>query len=208
VGRTSHTRRTGQARHRHWPDQRGQVYDAKERAAVARLEDFPAQSCGWYRGFTDVSTPAVTPPTDPVSATIVFVASSLSSPITSLSSIDLTIDGHDYQLPELAVGQLSGGLNAEIWGIVNDKSIYSSTNDIDLILNYPASGGPSFFMYSSSNYPYDIWYTEHFDSYLVVASTPLPATLPLFATGLGLLSLLGWFGKRERSGAIKGQWPL
>jgi len=30
-----------------------------------------------------------------------------------------------------------------------------------------------------------------------VSNTPLPATLPLFATGLGALGLLGWFRKRK-----------
>ena len=49
VGRTSHPRRNGQARHRPWPNQRCQVYGAKKRTAVARLEDLPAQSCGWHR---------------------------------------------------------------------------------------------------------------------------------------------------------------
>jgi hypothetical protein len=30
-----------------------------------------------------------------------------------------------------------------------------------------------------------------------VTTTPLPAALPLFATGLGVLGLLGWRGKRK-----------
>jgi hypothetical protein len=32
--------------------------------------------------------------------------------------------------------------------------------------------------------------------------TPLPATLPLFATGLGALGLLGWSRKRKNTAAI------
>jgi hypothetical protein len=35
-----------------------------------------------------------------------------------------------------------------------------------------------------------------------VATTPLPAALPLFATGLGLMGLLGWRRKRKASAAL------
>jgi hypothetical protein len=35
-------------------------------------------------------------------------------------------------------------------------------------------------------------------------ATPLPATLPLFATGLGALGLLGWFGKRKARVSLLG----
>jgi hypothetical protein len=35
-----------------------------------------------------------------------------------------------------------------------------------------------------------------------VSSTPLPATLPLFATGLGALGLFGWRRKRMDAAAI------
>jgi hypothetical protein len=34
-------------------------------------------------------------------------------------------------------------------------------------------------------------------SYVAAAATPLPAALPLFATGLGGLGLLGWRRKRK-----------
>jgi hypothetical protein len=37
---------------------------------------------------------------------------------------------------------------------------------------------------------------------LTFTPTPLPATLPLFATGLGALGLLGW--RRKRRAAVKG----
>ena len=40
---------------------------------------------------------------------------------------------------------------------------------------------------------------QHYGSFLVrdVAATPIPATLPLFATGLGAFGLLGWRRKRK-----------
>jgi hypothetical protein len=37
---------------------------------------------------------------------------------------------------------------------------------------------------------------------VVTAETPLPAALPLFATGLGALGLLGWRRKRKSAAAI------
>jgi hypothetical protein len=37
---------------------------------------------------------------------------------------------------------------------------------------------------------------------ITVAQTPLPAALPLFATGLGALGLLGWRRKRKNAAAI------
>jgi hypothetical protein len=39
-------------------------------------------------------------------------------------------------------------------------------------------------------------------TYAEVSSTPLPAALPLFATGLGGLGLLGWRRKRKNTAAI------
>jgi hypothetical protein len=35
-----------------------------------------------------------------------------------------------------------------------------------------------------------------------IGATPLPAALPLFATGLGALGLLGWRRKRKAAGAL------
>jgi len=39
-----------------------------------------------------------------------------------------------------------------------------------------------------------------------VTETPLPATLPLFATGLGALGLLGWRRKRKAAFALAAVW--
>ena len=36
----------------------------------------------------------------------------------------------------------------------------------------------------------------------IVAATPLPAALPLFATGLGAMGLFGWRRKRKNTAAI------
>jgi hypothetical protein len=43
---------------------------------------------------------------------------------------------------------------------------------------------------------------EYYVSGLVVTPVPLPAALPLFATGLGALGLLGWRKKRKNAAAV------
>jgi hypothetical protein len=41
-----------------------------------------------------------------------------------------------------------------------------------------------------------------FSATFTVAATPLPAALPLFAGGLGVIGLLGWRRKRKNAAAI------
>jgi hypothetical protein len=41
-------------------------------------------------------------------------------------------------------------------------------------------------------------------TYIIGTATPLPAALPLFATGLGGLGLLGWRRKRKAQAVIPG----
>ena len=45
-------------------------------------------------------------------------------------------------------------------------------------------------------------FTFDFSPGLISTTTPLPATLPLFATGLGALGLFGWRMKRKNAAAI------
>ena len=42
-------------------------------------------------------------------------------------------------------------------------------------------------------------YDTYFDGVSIPSSVPLPATLPLFSTGLGVLGLLGWRRKRKNA---------
>jgi hypothetical protein len=43
----------------------------------------------------------------------------------------------------------------------------------------------------------DVYTGYYYTTFLIAASSPLPAALPLFATGLGALGLLGWRRKRK-----------
>jgi hypothetical protein len=49
----------------------------------------------------------------------------------------------------------------------------------------------------TDNFVPPAYYTDSMIDTVSVDPTPLPATLPLFATGLGALGLLGWRRKRN-----------
>ena len=46
------------------------------------------------------------------------------------------------------------------------------------------------------------WGTAADQSFTIVAGTPIPAALPLFATGFGVMGLFGWRRKRKTQAAI------
>jgi hypothetical protein len=50
--------------------------------------------------------------------------------------------------------------------------------------------------------PFDLLKWEDQGTGTFAVATPLPATLPLFATGLGTLGLFGWRRKRNNTAAI------
>jgi hypothetical protein len=56
--------------------------------------------------------------------------------------------------------------------------------------------------WGSGNIEVDQSFTIHAIAPTPIASTPLPAALPLFATGLGALGLLGWLRKRKSRAAV------
>jgi hypothetical protein len=62
---------------------------------------------------------------------------------------------------------------------------------------YALNEGDSFTVHvAGATYSGDVTYN--------VAATPLPATLPLFASGLGALGLLGWSRKRKARVSLLG----
>ena len=119
-----------------------------------------------------------------------------------LNSLEFNIDGHVF-----ALGQATGGSGQVVLdGIGHLTSIdYSAPAPISLWVVLQAASGIVY------NYKDDA--TGHFSRGLITAvlhpgsadegliSTPLPAALPLFATGLGALGLLGWRRKRKTAAA-------
>jgi hypothetical protein len=45
-------------------------------------------------------------------------------------------------------------------------------------------------------------YDAYFDGVSIPSSVPLPASLPLFGTGLGLIGLIAWRRKRKKVAAL------
>jgi hypothetical protein len=93
-----------------------------------------------------------------------------------------------------------------------DNLIYPSSSSLldvhGIAIELSNGADVSILLTNSSNLPeyftYDTYGTESFGSFSLtqVSSSPLPAALPLFATGLGALGLLGWRRKRKNAAAF------
>lgn len=135
-------------------------------------------------GFSDKA------PSDLVSGTMVWEADSPTSPIKSLTSINLTIGDHAYTLEE--VGFVSLGDPSYLIG-GNLNGIYSmlpGTDDFVLVVDGAA---PRYLMYSSGGYPF---LGQGFTSFSVTASAvPEPGTFALLGVALGAMA----FVRRRRA---------
>lgn len=135
-------------------------------------------------------------PEDPVSGSIQWEAASLTSPIDSLVSIDLSIAGHAYTLGELAfqndlatsrIGDTANG------GISN---LTAGTDDFVIIFNRLNTTLPlEFFDYTSVQSPSGVFPTTSGEATASLAPLPEPGTLSLF--GLGLMGITA-YGRRRR----------
>jgi hypothetical protein len=105
---------------------------------------------------------------------------------------------------------------SDVVGVCNDNCVFTSTNinivgDLVYISDSEANPVPSYWSNYLSNSSSAIYLTEtnasidisslftgsHTASFQSDVETPIPAALPLFATGLGGLGLFGWRRKRK-----------
>ena len=146
--------------------------------------DFTAES------FSDVSS-SNSPPTDPVSGIILWEAASLNSPIISLTSIDLTIDGHAYSLTEIGFDNTCSIAIC----IGGDGPNLSTVDEIiggedDFLLAWdPSTLTALEFAYTTSTSGNELggFLTTTFSSFSIT-NVPIPAAAWLFGSALGLLS--------------------
>ena len=138
-------------------------------------------------GFKDLDL--LPPPTDPVSATIIYEADSTIGNIHFLTSIDLTIDGYAYTLNDVGyISPFSSNWQL-IGGKLNDLiTIYYGTNDFWIVWDQNTFMPVSFF-YASINYRSNAWNT---DSFTITASTPVPEPTTMLLLGSGLIGLVGY----------------
>lgn len=143
------------------------------------------------------------PPTNPVTGVITYDAASLTAPIDSLTSINLTIDGHSYSVGE--TGFFNNGDNSWFGGLINGvTSLNAGTTDFVLSFDRVNLGFFKFFDYAVPEINTGFFRTSTFSDFNVTETTvtPLPASWPLFASGIGLVGLIGRLRKRRRAAAI------
>jgi hypothetical protein len=144
-------------------------------------------------GFMPLDPQGEPPPTDPVTGSVTYRAASINSPIDSLVSIDLEIDGHTYianDQPNSEVGsaiiggmQLVGGNNHGV------DQVAPSSDDFLLQWDLTTFAFGSF-LYTSIERELDTYTTA-------TVGNPVsePATLPLAALAMGLIAV---FAGRHR----------
>ena len=132
-------------------------------------------------------TPA---PTDPVTGSLVYDAASSTSNINSLSSVNLTIDGHTYILGEVGFISAFGGTDQLVGGVLNGvTTIFAGTNDFVLRWN-ETTLAPISFTYSSTGTPGRIFNTGTFTQFGVTSAVPEPRSLVMVGAGIVVISFI------------------
>lgn len=129
-------------------------------------------------------------PTDPVQGSITFRAASLGAEVEAILAVDLTINGHAYQVSEVGgsrfgTGYLFGGLLAGI------DAIESRTNDF-WVQNQP---GWEDMAYTVDGPAVDSWMTRNVE--ITITAVPEPSVGSLCAVGLFWLASLRAIRQRQ-----------
>jgi hypothetical protein len=146
----------------------------------------------FYTAFTVTGFPVSNgnaAPTDPISGTIFWTAPDIHSDIQSIVSINLTIDGHHFSVPEIGYFRLG---SPPTWNgiggtIASENQIWNQTDDFFITWD-SATLQPLDFAYASSQRS-GIWsvstvYQPYCFQNFVVAQVPEPGSMSLLLAGL------------------------
>jgi len=147
----------------------------------------------------DITGPA---PQDPVFGNFVFDKSPSDFSIQSLVSVDLTIAGHSYSLAELDFWTDASTPYQFIGALPSVTGVYAGQDDFSLVYS-KSTGAPQAFNYSVTG-ARAIYQTDEYSTFSMftftpgdLTVTPIPPSLALFVSGLGVLGLLALGRKRK-----------
>jgi hypothetical protein len=149
--------------------------------------------------FTNVTSPFTT--SDSISGTLTFatpLGPNLSNQAVTPTSFSFT-DGEDTFTNLNATGTLFINFYTNSAGVPTHWYIVIDTANAEMFTNYNHNGNAG--DEGAINFTTEAYNSQDPGSFSV-STTPLPAALPLFATGLGAMGLLGWRRKRKASDAL------
>ena len=194
--------------------------------AIALLLSFPANAASVSKlvtfdasGITAFLNPPV--PVDPVTGSFDITfdptqnytdAAGITSPSINIAVNYSWVFNYDSTTGNLTVGGDYGSAGAGCGPPVTNAGcvqISPPTNDFILDVSaflMPAQSFSAFYYVQTTGFyggtDNNVGGTRTLDVVDAPSQTPLPAALPLFATGLGGLRLLGWRRKRKKAGAV------
>jgi len=169
------------------PTLSGCLLAAASAFVFAALAPNPAQATTYNLTLTDVSVPAAsgTGVLDIVGVptTGQYCLSASCTPGDTLTSLSFTVDGINFSTSLPGATGVSATFTA---GILTDLE-FDQTIGGNVHLHMQSNGNMT---YSFQQYSGPIYYTTGVITYSAASATPLPAALPLFAGGLGVVGLL------------------
>lgn len=189
-------------------------------AMAGTVTDDVTFSATSFSGGAPPSYSGGTAPTDPVTGSFTITLDPTQTYLDNttgitLGTLNIALDSalsFDYSPNSYTIGATTFDAGELVVGGINDGACCveltpTTSNDFYLqILNFtsaPAFNQLGYTIAANGDYFYSAGGTSGGSvSVTPVSTTPLPAALPLFATGLGAMGLFGWRRKRKASDAI------
>jgi len=132
-------------------------------------------------------------PSDPISGTFTWEAASVNDYIDSLTSVELTVAGHVYELADVGFTSPFGPDWDIIYGSPGEG--VSSGSD-DFWLRWDRNTLEPFDFVYSTQTASGIWQSQTFTYFSVTEGAPVPEPTTILLLGTGLVGLVG-FGRKK-----------